>query len=92
MSASRRPVTDAMHAVIAEVLDANAKHGTFTSSHEGYGVLAEEVAELLDAIHDNDREAVRREATQVAAVAVRIVAACEDPAFCVRSGFKDPTA
>ena len=85
---SRRPVTDAMRLVIAEVLEANAKHGSFASSHEGYGALAEEVMELLEAIHANDQWAVKREATQVAAVAMRIIAACSDPSFCHRSGFK----
>jgi len=71
-----------------EIQRAGRRYGRFTSSHEGYGVLAEEVAELLDAIRVNDCEAVWLEAIQVAAVAVRISMACDCEDFRVRSGFK----
>lgn len=43
------------------------ERGLFTSSHEGYGIIAEEVAELLDAIRMNDSQAIVREAVQVGA-------------------------
>lgn len=66
---------------------AERRWGPFTSAHEGYGVLCEEVNELLDAIHANDREAVEREACQVSAVALRLAEACSLPAFAARSGF-----
>ena len=52
----------------------------YHSTHEGYGVLAEEVAELLDAIRANDIRSCRDEAVQVAAVAVRfLVELCASP-------------
>jgi len=56
----------------SEIRAADATYGPFSSTHEGYGVLAEEVAELLDAIRVNDPEAIREESIQVAAVAMRI--------------------
>lgn len=64
------------------------RYGPFTSSHEAYGVLAEEVAELLDAIRSNKRFSVQREAIQVAAVAMRLAEQLESglDAFLQRSG------
>lgn len=70
--------------VIAE--RAQDKYGDFSSMHEAYGVLAEEVAELFDAVRmrqDNDLKLsshssegralnIQREALDVAAVALRI--------------------
>ena len=71
-----------------EMRQAENKYGPFHSTHEGYGVLAEEVAELLDAIRSNNQEDIQGEAIQVAAVALRIALACENDAFRVRSGIK----
>lgn len=55
-----------------------ATHGRrpLASLHEGYGVLAEEVAELFDEVRKrhHDLPAARKEASQVAAVAPRIMA------------------
>ena len=81
-------------AVLSELGDemrrAEDRYGPFTSAHEGYGVLAEEMAELLWAIRANASESVRTEAIQVAAVALRIARACRDSAaFRERSGFDD---
>lgn len=71
-----------------QIVGAEKRFGPFTSSHEAYGVLAEEVAELLDAIRANASESVRYEAIQVAAVASRIAEYCRDnKAFADRSGF-----
>lgn len=65
-----------------EILKAREKHGDhhFHSKHEGYAVMREEVDELWEAIrHDNPGEHVRMEATQVAAMAVRIMGeVCHD--------------
>ena len=70
-----------MNAVIVDLVTeanaAQAKYGDYASMHEAYGVLAEEVAELFDAIRlrqDNPSRAVAiaREAIQVAAVAYRM--------------------
>jgi NTP pyrophosphatase (non-canonical NTP hydrolase) len=58
--------------VATEIGYADAKYGPFTSTHEGYGVLAEEVGELLKAIQSNNLTDVQRESCQVAAVAQRI--------------------
>ena len=69
-----------------EMLEAESRYGPFTSTHEGYGVLAEEVAELLDAIRANDAGAVDREALQVAAVALRIRECLSVPESRKRSG------
>ena len=71
-----------------EAEKAEEKFGPMTSTHEGLGVLVEEFDELREAIHRNDCYAVKREACQVAAVALRIVNACFDRAFQERSGFK----
>ena len=58
-------------ALLDEVEQAELKWGPFRSAHEAYGVLAEEVFELLDAIHKNDIGQARLEALQIAAVAFR---------------------
>lgn len=64
---------------------AHSKFGPFASSHEGYGVLAEEMSELIDAIQSNDRDRVESESVDVAAVAARIAACCHVESFRVRS-------
>ena len=76
----------------AESCGAQLRYGPYTSTHEAYGVLAEEVAELLDAIRANKIEDVRREAIQVAAVALRLAEQCDAMVgltadFSDRSGF-----
>ena len=58
-----------------EIVEADARYGPFRSSHEGLGVLVEEMDELRAAIHANDLDAVQREACQVAAVAMRLAIA-----------------
>ena len=63
--------------VVAEALNANRKYGDFTSTHEAYGVLAEEVAELLQAIRLNVVMSIAIEARQVSAVAMRLAELCE---------------
>ena len=76
-------------AINDEIISANERYGPFTSAHEGYGVLAEEVAELLSAIHSNKRESVRSEAIQVAAVAWRIALSMNHFPTSERSGMYD---
>ena len=68
-----------------EAAKAHERYGHFHSSHEGFGVLDEEVAELRDAIRANDIDAIRREAIQVSAVALRIAMATECADFIKRS-------
>ena len=73
--------------LFTEMNGAAARYGSFTSTHEAFGVLAEEVAELLDAIRANKLESVRGEAIQVAAVALRLAASCRNNgSFQSRSG------
>lgn len=69
----------------AEAQKADKKFGHFASTHEGYGVLSEEVAELLEAIRSNRPEEIKREAIHVSAVAARIHDSCDDSACAARS-------
>ena len=78
-----------MFYVLHEAERAQERFGNFTSTHEGFGVLAEEIAELLNAIRSNIRTDVEREAIQVAAVAIRIADGCSDEAFARRSKFSE---
>lgn len=67
-----------LESIRLEATVADEKYGPYTSTHEAYGVLAEEMAELLDAIRANDLREVRTEARQVAAVAYRLAVCCEE--------------
>ncbi len=71
-----------------EAATADARYGPFHSTHEGLGVLIEEVAELTDAIRSNKIGSVEMEAIQVAAVALRLAESCRMALtnFCKRSG------
>jgi NTP pyrophosphatase (non-canonical NTP hydrolase) len=64
--------------LVDEIERAHRRYGYFTSTHEGYGVLVEEVSELLDAIRGNSGSAIEHEAIQVAAVAMRIAYSVSD--------------
>jgi hypothetical protein len=61
--------------VVAELIAASHAHGSFNSAHEGYAVLKEEVDELWDEIKRKERSpaAMRKEAVQVAAMALRFL-------------------
>jgi hypothetical protein len=62
----------ALLAVDQEVGSAMAKHPKgFNSSHEGWAVIWEELDEMWDEVRANNLEASKREAIQVAAMAVR---------------------
>lgn len=67
--------------VASECERADAEHGRYRSAHEAYGVLAEEVAEFFDEVRKRrskrDRAAMRKELSQVAAVAIRAMAALD---------------
>lgn len=62
-----------MKEVLEEIYRANNIHGVFKSEHEGMGVLQEEVYELWDAIRSNNHKDVYHEATQVAAMAIKLM-------------------
>lgn len=83
---------DMLHAVGQEATEADSRYGPFASAHEGYGVLAEEMAELLDAIRANDYEAIKLEAIQCSAVALRIVMMLDNAASVKRSGLEPDVA
>jgi NTP pyrophosphatase (non-canonical NTP hydrolase) len=70
-------MADLIAEVNAIVASCDERYGPFTSTHEGYGVLAEEVAELFEAVRANSLQATRREALQVAAVALRLARECD---------------
>lgn len=61
-----------------EALRARAKWSTLNSAHEGYGVLTQELRELERHVFtkqgDRDLAAMRTEAIQIAATALRIAA------------------
>lgn len=65
-----------MQRIADEAGKAKSRYGMFASTHEAYGVLAEEVAELLDAIRSNHFDQIEFEAVQVAAVAARLAQQC----------------
>jgi NTP pyrophosphatase (non-canonical NTP hydrolase) len=54
----------------SEFLEARTKFSPFNSAHEGYAILLEEVDELWEAIKSNDPHHARKEALQVAAMAL----------------------
>lgn len=65
-------LTRVIQAVDAEYRRAVSLHGPFSSTHEGYAIIQEEVDELWGGIKKNDsREALKEEAIQVAAMAIR---------------------
>lgn len=78
-------VGDATHEVVTEVRAALAKFGPFNTAHEGYALLLEEVDELWDEIKLNQARRnppkLRREAIQVAAMALELAALASDPEF-----------
>ena len=66
-------IRQVMEQVEVELRRATALHGPMRSSHEGLGVLVEEMLELVLAVTTNDLAAVTAEALQVAAMGARIV-------------------
>jgi hypothetical protein len=70
-------LSKALGEISAEAIDASTKFRPFNSAHEGYGVLLEEVDELWEEVKvkqsRRDKEKMRAEAIQVAAMALRFV-------------------
>lgn len=68
-------IDKALAEVSAEVRQAIERYAPFNTAHEGYAVLLEEVDELWQHVKvkqgRRDVEAMRREAIQVAAMALR---------------------
>ncbi len=63
----------ALAAVRAELIRATALHGSFRSSHEGFGVIAEEFDEFWDEVKANNSALAIEEVTQLAAMATRFI-------------------
>ena len=61
--------------VVAELVRAQQKHAPKHSAHEGYAVILEELNELWTEVKAQhpDREKMRKEALQVAAMGLRFV-------------------
>jgi hypothetical protein len=77
--AADREIQSAINSARAVARGAQRDFGDFASMHEAYGVLAEEVAEFLDAVRlrqTNPNRVVKceLEAIDIAAVALRIAA------------------
>lgn len=69
--------------VMDELMAALESYPAFNSAHEGFGILKEEVDELWDEVKvkqgNRDIEKMRKEAVQVAAMAIRFIAdVCHD--------------
>lgn len=73
-------VTEAVHLILCELISATAKFGKFNSAHEGAAVFLEEVDELWDHVKvkqsKRDIPAMRGEAVQCAAMAIRFAVDC----------------
>jgi hypothetical protein len=65
----------ALRDVIAEFDRAAVQHGSFHSAHEGFAVMLEEMDELKAEVwkRQRDQTAMRAEAIQVAAMALRFL-------------------
>ncbi len=67
----------AVDLAIAELVKAQDKYPAFHSNHEGYAVIREEVDELWDEVKKSkpfeSNERLRKEAVQVAAMALRFL-------------------
>ena len=70
-------LTDVLADIAAEVEDAEEMWPPLNSAHEAYGVLLEEMDEIWDHVKTKqskrDLPAMRKEAIQVAAMAVRLI-------------------
>lgn len=56
-----------------EIIRAVEKYGPFASMTEGTRVLVQEIAELMQAIENNDPKNIREEAIQVTAMGLRFL-------------------
>lgn len=74
-------MTKAMTAVLIELDRARAKFPAFHSAHEGYAVILEELDELWRCVQSKQPSyrAMREEAMQVAAMALRFIEDVCDP-------------
>ena len=80
-----------MAQLIDRIESADATYGCPASAHEMLGVIAEEYAELVEAVRRGKSGSVSWEALDLAAACIRLADACEQAAepFATRSGFLD---
>lgn len=75
-----KALDQAVEEAIQELVNATMAFPGFNSAHEGFAVMNEEVDELWDHVKVNqkrrDAEKMRKEAIQVAAMALRFVIDC----------------
>lgn len=73
-------IEQAVSLAVTELNRATALHGAFHSAHEGYSVIKEEFEELWDEIkkrkENRNPEALKEEAVQLAAMALRFIVDC----------------
>lgn len=90
--------TDAYCQIDGRINDADRTYGCPSSAHEMLGVIAEEYAELIEAVRSGKSGGVEWEALDLAAACIRLAYACnvngatttpELDAFARRSGFLD---
>lgn len=84
LKSAMREYADAAHEMLRTLAAAVDAWPSMNSAHEGYGVLAEEVAELFDEVRLKQSkrtvEAMRKECLDVAAMAIRMaVEVCKEP-------------
>jgi hypothetical protein len=70
------PLRTALEHVADELAAARRKFPGFSSRHEGYAILLEEMDELWQEIKHGTPERAREEAVQVAAMAIRFITDC----------------
>jgi len=77
--------------VVCRITAAERTYGPPASAHEMLGVIAEEYAELIEAVRSGKSGGVEWEALDLAAACIRLAYACTDggDAFAKRSGFLD---
>ncbi len=66
-------LNDAISLATLELIRATRVYGPINSSHEGYAVIKEELEELWEDVKSNNREGMRDEAAQIAAIALRFL-------------------
>lgn len=83
--------TDAYYQIDGRINDADRTYGCPSSAHEMLGVIAEEYAELIEAVRSGKSGGVEWEALDLAAACIRLAYACEQAMepFAKRSGFLD---
>ena len=69
---------EAQQSTLEEYTKASNSHKPFTSKHEGFAILLEEVDELWHEVKHGGKKKMKEEAIQVAAMAMRFLVDCCD--------------